>query len=510
MLDDKEKEIQEQSPEGEMDEEEHKLSQEDLEILIRNKDVKAIREIFVNIPDADIADAANNLESRELIYIFRTVEAKYTADFFDALDQDAKENLVRAMTDKELVTVINEQSVDDVADFVDDMPANLAQKVLKAADADMRKDINSLLNYKEDTAGSLMTTEYLEFLDTTLVSEAMKIIRERGKDAETIYTLFIRDKSRIFVGTVDLDDLIFANPDVQLQEIMNRDVVSVNTSTDQEDVARMFSKYDLTAMAVVNNDNRLVGIITVDDAVDVLEEEATEDIAKMNLVTPNEENYLDTKPTSLARKCVPWIMVLLVLGTFSSMVLSQFEETLGKLAVLTAFVPVLMDTGGNSGGQTIALMIRGLAVGEFSPKDACKIFWKEFRAALLTALFVSLFAFAWFTLEQMCGIVVNDRATSIVQSALGTDEAINIWKGNIWRWDFFQAVLLVSFCVAGTLFITVVFSKLVAVALPLLSAALKKDPAIVSQPILTTIIDVSSLLIFFAIAELVIFPLIGV
>ena len=241
-FDEKETEI-ETGPEEE-EEEEHKLTQEDLEELIEAKDVKAIREIFVTVPDIDIAEAADNLSSKDLIWVFRAVESKYTAGFFSELDQDAQENLVKAMTDKELIQVINEQSVDDVTDSVGEMPANLAARVLSAASKDMRDDINRLLRYKDQTAGAIMTTEYLEFKDTTYVDDAIETIRKRGKDAETIYTLFVKDKNRDFVGTVDLDDLIFAKKDQRLRDIMNQDVVSVTTSTDQEEVGQMFRRYD--------------------------------------------------------------------------------------------------------------------------------------------------------------------------------------------------------------------------------------------------------------------------
>ena len=299
------------------------------------------------------------------------------------------------MTDKELVPLINAQSADDVADTVGDMPANLASRVLKAADKDMRKDINTLLNYQDDTAGSIMTTEYLEFLDTTTVSSAMKEIRARGKDAETVYTIFVRNSSRHFVGTVDLDDLIFANPDQKLNEIMNQDVVSVSTNTDQEEVGQMFRRYDLNALAVLNEDQRLVGVITIDDAVDVMTEESNEDFARMTNMEPTEKPYMEMKIWENAKKCFPWIIVLLVLGTFTTMVLNRLElQTIfTHLPILISFVPTLMDTGGNAGGQTTGMMIRSLAMKEFTPKETLKVLCKEFRGSVLIAALVALFAF---------------------------------------------------------------------------------------------------------------------
>ena len=235
------------------------IDSEELEAIIKSKDKKKLRDLFVTIPAIDLAEAANELPDEDLIYIFRTVESSYTADFFAELSGDAKESLIKAMTDKELVSVINGQSADDVTDAVVDLPANLASRVMRAADPDMRKDINTLLNYKEDTAGALMTTEYLEFLGDTTVEDTIEAIRAKGKDAETIYTIFVKDKQRHFLGTVDLDDLIFASKEQKLSDIMNKDVVSCLTSTDQEEVGQMFARYDLNAMAVLNEDKRLVG-----------------------------------------------------------------------------------------------------------------------------------------------------------------------------------------------------------------------------------------------------------
>jgi magnesium transporter len=370
-----------------------KITTARLKSLIAKKDGKSIQKLFVKIPDIDIAEAANTLEPTELIFIFRCVESKYTADFFDELDQTAKENLVKAMTDKELVTIVNTQAADDVTDTVGEMPANLASKVLKAADKDMRKDINYLLNYKENTAGSIMTTEYIELRDSLLVDDAIEKIRDQGKDAETIYTIFVRDDKRNFVGTVDLDDLIFAKKNQTLHDIMNQDVVSCLTSTDQEEVGQMFRRYDLNALAVLNDDRRLVGIITIDDAVDVMTAEATEDIEKLGALTPAETNdgYLKTSPEKMAWRCIPWLIILLVMGTLSSLVLSQFDEKIAAVPLLASFLPVLMDGGGNSGGQTTTLMVRGLALKEFGPKQFGKVLWKEFRTACLVGLIVGVF-----------------------------------------------------------------------------------------------------------------------
>ena len=481
------------------------ITTEELQTLIRENNRSGLRDVFKRVPNIDIAEAADELEPSELIYIFRNVESSYTADFFDDLSQESKENLIKTMTDKELVPLINAQSADDVADTVGDMPANLASRVLKAADKDMRKDINTLLNYQDDTAGSIMTTEYLEFLDTTTVSSAMKEIRARGKDAETVYTIFVRNSSRHFVGTVDLDDLIFASPDQKLNEIMNQDVVSVSTNTDQEEVGQMFRRYDLNALAVLNEDQRLVGVITIDDAVDVMTEESNEDFARMTNMEPTEKPYMEMKTWENAKKCFPWIIVLLVLGTFTTMVLNRLElQTIfTHLPILISFVPTLMDTGGNAGGQTTGMMIRSLAMKEFTPKETLKVLWKEFRSSVLIAAFVALFAFVWITLEQYTGIV------SLGQ--VGDPNGVNydfsnytIWNGNVFKGplagEFAIHALTFSALVSVTMFAAISVSKIIGTLLCMGAAAIKKDPALLAQPLLTTVMDVTTLLIYFLMA----------
>ncbi|MBQ9458166.1 MAG: magnesium transporter, partial [Bacilli bacterium] len=363
------------------------IGEDDLLDLVRKKDKAGLLDVFEKVPTIDIAEAADGFEPSDLITIFRLVKSEYTADFFDGLSQDTKENLIKAMTDKELVPLINSQAADDIADTVSEMPANLASRVLKAADKEMRKDINALLNYKEGTAGALMTTEALEFLSTATVKDTIESIRQKGKDAETIYTIFVRSKSRKFLGTVDLDDLIFAKDDETLEDIMNQDIVYCQTSTDQEEVAQMFRRYDLNAMAVLNEDQRLVGIITVDDAVDVMTEEAQEDLAIVTHMAPSSKPYMETTAWENAKKSFPWLIALLVLGTFTTMILNRLESQriFATMGILIAFVPALMDTGGNAGGQTTGLMIRALALDEFGPRELGKVLWKELRAAAIVA-----------------------------------------------------------------------------------------------------------------------------
>lgn len=466
------------------------ISTEQIEKLIDEKKVKEIRQIFEVVPTIDIAEAVSDIEdTKKIIFIFKTVKSEYTADLFTELKPEVKEEVINLMSNDELAEVLEQQFTDDLVDDLEELPANIVTRVLRNVPKERRATINKLLNYKEDSAGSIMTTEFVVLLSNLTADEAIKEIRKTGKNKETIYTLFVMDNKRNLVGIVDLDDLIFAKGDTVLTEIMNRDFVTVNVNDDQEEVANIVKRYDLNAIAVLNNDGRLIGVITVDDVMDIIEEETTEDISKMQMVTPLEDSYLETSPLKMAKKCIPWIVVLLILGTFSSMVLSRFEEHIATVAILAAFIPVLMDTGGNAGGQTIALMIRGLSLQEFSPKDFFKIIRKEAASAAIIAIVVGIFAFFWFSLEQYFGIVSNG--------------GISIWTGNCWNVEFLMEVTKVSGLVAATLTIGMFLSKMVAVLLPMGAAAIKKDPAIVSQPLLTTIVDVSSLLIYFGIASLI-------
>jgi magnesium transporter len=476
------------------------ITPEHLAEVVQSKNKAELDRIFTEVNDIDIAEAANQMDVKDLIILFRDVNSTLTAPLFDDLSQEKKEELVKALTDKDLVKLINEQAADDLADTVGDMPANLAIKVLHAADKDMRADINQILKYKPETAGAIMTTEYLEFKESQTVGATIEAVRTIGREAETVYTIFVRNDKRKFVGTVDLDDLIFARQDQKLSDIMNKDAPSVHAQTDREEVANIIRRYDLNAVAVLNDDECLTGIVTVDDAVDVLTAEANEDIEKMNAVAPMEDSYLETHPWQMARKCLPWIAILLILDTFSTMVVDQLQYKFQVYSILLAFVPVLMDTGGNAGGQTIAIIIRGLAMKEFAPKEFWKVLRREAVSAFIISVGVALIGFVWFTLEQYLGIVSNPNFSAVYSGGTATD----VWHGNCWTLDFFVAVMKVSTTVTLALFSAVFLSKIVAVLLPMTAAAIKKDPAIVSQPLLTTVVDVSSLLIYSGIAYLII------
>lgn len=471
--------------------------------ILEKRNVKVLREIFDTIPTIDIAEFCNEIEDvKLLVFIFKTVKSEYTSDLFTELDNEVQEKLIQIMSDKELAELLDEQFTDDIVDFLEDLPANLISRVLSSVGRGKREEVNKLLNYKKHSAGSIMTTEYLMLNGDISADEAIKYIRKEGHDKETIFTIFIRDDKRNLVGTLDLDDLIFADGEKILSSIMNRDFVTVNVNIDQEEVAQIVSRYDLNAVAVLNDDNKICGIITIDDIFDVIEEETTEDISNLNLVTPLEDSYLKTSSWSMAKKCVPWIIVLLISGTLSSLVLSLFQDKLAVIPILAVFIPVLMDTGGNAGGQTIALMIRGLALKEFSPKQFFKVLSKELLTALITALIIGIFAFVWFSIEQYTGLVHNSlayEANKLVNPNVVNDFA-TIWNGECWSFAFAIEVFKISGLVSATLVLTTMVSKMLAVCLPLAVVSFKKDPAIVSQPLLTTLVDVSSLLIYFAIA----------
>ena len=476
-------------------EEKEELDLEELEqrILdaVKNRRADDLRDIFETVPNIDIAEALEDVDDVAiLLYIFRVVNNEYAADFFDELSTEQQEKIISACTDRELVELIKNSFADDIADTLEEMPANIVNRVLKACPKDLRQDVNNLLNFKENTAGSIMTTEYLEMRDTTNVSSAIKTIREKGRDAETIYTIFVRDAKRTMVGTVDLDDLIFSNEDVELNEIMNRDFVTCYADDDQEDVAKMFKRYDLNAMAVVNRENKIIGIITIDDVVDIIVEEATEDIAHLGAVSSMDEPYLKTPIFKLVLKCVPWIIVLMILQVFSAMILSGFEAEIGKFAILAVFTPQIMDAGGNSGGQTTTMIVRSLSLDEFDGKDYGRVLWKELRVAAVIGVIISIFSFGWLMFEMSVGIINTD---SIAERG-----------GNL-----YANIAIVSSLVAMTLFVTMLVSRLVGCSLPFLARLVKLDPAVVCGPITTTTVDIISLITYFLIWTKFLAPMLG-
>ena len=459
---------------------------------LSTRNAAELRDIFETVPNIDIAEAVEDVDDvASLLYIFRVIPNEYSAEFFAELPVEQQEMIINAFTDKELVELIANSFADDIADTLEEMPANIVSRVLRACPKDMRQDVNTLLNFKENTAGSVMTTEYIEMKNDITVKDAIKFIRNKGRDAETIYTIFVRDAKRTMVGTVDLDELICADDDQTLEDIMNRDFVTCNADDDQEEVANMFKRYDLNAMAVVNRENKIIGIITIDDVVDIIVEEATEDIAHMNAVSNMDEPYLKTPIFKLVLKCVPWIIVLMILQVFSAMILSKFEGAIESFAILAVFTPLIMDAGGNSGGQTTTMIVRSLSLDEFDRKDYFRVIWKELRVAFVIAIIVCAFSFGWLMFEMSVGIISTDSVKDIAGNLYGN-------------------IALVALLVSSTLFVTIIISRLVGCSLPFLAKLIKLDPAVVCGPITTTTVDIISLITYFILWTQVLGPIMGV
>ena len=447
---------------------------------IKNRNAKGLKEIFETVPTIDIAEAMDDVEDvAYFLYVFRVISSDYTGDFFSDLTSEQQESIITAFTDKELISLLENSFSDDIVDTLEEMPANLVTRVLKVAPPEIRKDINTLLNYKENTAGSVMTTEYIQMKGSLTVKEAIARIRDIGREAETIYTIFVRDAKRTLIGTIDLDDLIFSKDDEKLEDIMDLDFVTCNVNDDQEEVANMFKRYDLTAMAVVNNENKIIGIVTIDDVVDIIVEEATEDIVHLGQVTSMDDPYLKTPVWNLVLKCVPWILALMVLQVFSTWILSGFQEEIAKFALLSIFTPLLMDAGGNSGGQTTTIIVRSIALDEFGRGDLKKVIWKELRVAAIIAGIISTFAFGWLMFEMSVGIVGLDS----IEGRVITNPI--------------YIKLIIAGLVSSTLFITIIASRMVGCLLPFFAKAIKKDPAVMCGPLTTTIVDIVTLLTYF-------------
>ncbi len=464
---------------------------------LKEKNAAEIREIFDTVPNIDIAEALEGVDDpAALLFIFRTVSNDYTANFFAELPTEQQELLINAFSDKQLIELLDNSFADDIVDTLEELPANVVSRILKVCPKDMRADVNKLLNYKDSTAGSVMTTEYLSFLNTTTVKEAIKTIREKGRDAETVYTIFVRDTSRTLVGTVNLDDLIFAKEDQTLDDIMNLDFVCCNVNDDQEEVANMFKRYDLTAMAVVNNAKKIIGIITIDDVVDIIVEEASEDIAHMNAVSNMEDPYLKTPIFKLVWKCVPWIVCLMVLQIGTAFINSTFESVLSACTILVIFSPLITDAGGNSGGQTTTLIVRSMSLDEFGKGDFKRVVWKEFRVAAIIASIIGIFAFGW-TFFEMAVLKMGDIESFVLKGLNGNPVTLT---------QTMTAVVIAGL-IGSTLFVTMIISRMIGCCLPFFAKLIHVDPAVMCGPFTTTVVDVVSLTTYFLLWSKVFAPM---
>lgn len=431
--------------------------------LLEEKDFPELGALLKEMNPADVAELFEDLPRERMALVFRLLPKELAADAFAYMEPDEQSVLVEAFSDKELHDVVNELYVDDAADMIEEMPANLVKRILRHTDADTRRLINQILNYPKDSAGSIMTMEYVDLKRSMTVEQSFERIRAIGVDKETVYTCYVTDSRRKLVGIVTVKDLLLAPKTESVRDVMETNLISVTTHTDKEEVAALFGKYDFLAVPVVDNENRLVGIVTVDDAIDVLQDEATEDIEMMAAITPTDRPYMREGVFATWKKRIPWLLLLMISATFTGSIITSFEDALAASVVLTSFIPMLMDTGGNAGGQASVTIIRGLSLGEIEFRDVLKIVWKECRVALL------------------CGATL--AAANFVKLML---------------WD--RVAAPVAFVVCSTLIMTVLFAKVVGCTLPMLAKKIGFDPAVMASPFITTIVDALSLLIYFQIA----------
>ncbi|MEG0896846.1 MAG: magnesium transporter [Ruthenibacterium sp.] len=441
-----------------------------LELLKARKN----KELHTLLSGMNCTDIAAELETlledgeithEELLILFRILPKDTASDTFVDMNYDMQEALITGFNDRELHDVLDDIFMDDTVDIIEEMPANVVKRMLQSVNADARTSINQLLNYPENSAGSIMTIEYVDLKKTMTVEQAFARIRKTGVDKETIYTCYVTDRNRKLLGLVSVKDLLLAQYDDSVGEIMESNFISVTTSDDQEDVAQMFDKYDFIALPVVDSETRLVGIITVDDAIDVMQEEFTEDIEIMNAIVPTDKPYLKMTILELWKARIPWLLLLMISATFTGMIISSFESALAAQVALVAYIPMLMDTGGNSGSQSSVTIIRGLSLGDVEFSDWLKVLWKEFRVAIL------------------CGVTLS--VANFIKLML-----------------FDRVGIMVALVVNLTLVVTVMVAKLVGCMLPMLSKKAGFDPAVMSAPFITTIVDAISLMVYFSIATM--------
>ena len=440
--------------------------------MLEEKKYAALRDILVVMNPADIAALFDGMEEDRIPLLFRLLPKELAAESFVEMESDAQELLIRSFSDNELKQIVDELYVDDAADLVEEMPANVVKRILKQADPEMRRSINQILRYPEYSAGSIMTTEYVTLRPNMTVEEAILRIRRQGVDKETIYTCYVTGKDRTLIGMVTVKDLLLADDDEKLiEDIMLTNLIFVNTLTDQEDVAKMLAKYNFLALPVVDGEGRMVGIVTFDDAMDVIEEETTEDMEIMGGMLPSEKTYLKSSAFELFKNRIPWLMLLMVSATFTGLIITSFEGALAAQVALTAFIPMLMGTGGNSGSQSSVTVIRALSLDELDFSDVFRVLWKELRTALLcgVALAVVCFAKIWLVDRLLFG---NPDIT-----------------------------LMVDLVVCLALCVTVIVAKVVGCLLPIGAKAIHLDPAVMASPFISTIVDALSLLVYFLFAK---------
>ncbi len=440
--------------------------------LIENRRFVQLKQILADMQPADIAEIFDEAQDKDIPVLFRILPKELAAEVFVEFDTDRQELLVNAFSDSELREVLDELFLDDAADIVEEMPATVAKRILRNTDANTRRLINQLLAYPEDSAGSIMTTEYIDLKRTMTVDEAFDRIRKIGINTETIYTCYVIGSRRKLFGTISLRDLLLSGKDEIVGDLMDENIVYANTLDDKEEVAAMFERYDMLALPVVDKEGRLVGIVTVDDAIDVIQEEASEDIEKMAAILPSEKTYLKTGVFETFKARIPWLLLLMISATFTGAIISNFEAKLAQCIALVAFIPMLMGTGGNSGSQTAVSVIRALSLGDIEFRDILRVIWKELRVAVIVGIVLGVVNFIKLYVVDFLWLHTFDTGAEIAEMA--------------------------TICL--TLIFVIIVAKLLGAVLPIVAKRCGLDPAVMASPLVTTILDAVSLLIYFGIA----------
>lgn len=446
---------------------------DELTEMLDNRNMKALRERMDEMPEFDVAEFLSSLEDNRMPMLFRLLSKEKAAEVFANFDAPDQERIINSITDSELAGIVEELYVDDAVDMMEELPANVVKRVMRTATSETRNLINQYLHYPENSAGSIMTAEFVDLKKYMSVKDAFARIRRIGEDKETIYICFVTSADRKLEGIVTVKDLLLADPETVIEELMDRSVIYAVTTEDQESVSEKFSDYDLMALPVVDKENRLVGIVTVDDIIDVMEQEATEDIQLMAGMTPSDKPYLRTGITEMWKNRIPWLMFLMLSATFTSMILTSFEDRLAVQTVLIAFIPMLMGTGGNSGAQASTAVIRSLSLGDIEPRDVLKVMWKEWRVALLCGL--SLAAVNFVKMLLLDGMLLGNDSITVSVAAT----------------------------VSVSIVFIVMFAKVVGSFLPIAAEKIGVDPAVMANPLISTLTDAVSLLIYIFVAKLV-------
>ena len=435
---------------------------EKIKDLLTNKKYNELKKILNELNSADIPGILEEFDKEDVIRIFRLLSKEQAGEAFSYMESDMREKLLEDLTDRELKSVIDELFMDDTVDLIEEMPSNVVKRILKLVNKEDRNTINELLKYPEDSAGSIMTTEFIDLKENMTAEQALKRIRKIGTDSETIYTCYVLTEKRILKGIINIKDILIAPKEKLIKELMETNIISANTLEDQEEVAKKFDKYDFYALPVVDNESRLVGIITVDDAINVLQDEAQEDFEKMAAITPTEEGYFETSVWKHAKNRIVWLLILMLSAAITGNILAQYEAAFAVAPFLVAFIPMIMGTGGNCGSQSSTLIIRGLATDEIKLKDIFRVIWKEIRVAFIVGVALAI--------VNAIRVIIQYR-------------------------DIQLAVVL-----GITLIVTTIISKVLGCVLPMLAKRLKLDPAIMAAPLITTLVDVCSILVYFQVA----------